>query len=119
MCVCVCGGGGGGGSHTSICVCTVSRAVSRCIALQCLSELRCVIHVFSLCYFHGCIAHNTGRLLQPVAIVQGNSLFSVLSQKTCEYTDCILSDLAGTECDPVAPNHALGAVSIPCLFVLW
>ena len=34
-------------------------------------------------YFSGCITRKTGRLVQPV--VQGNCLFSVMGQETCEY----------------------------------
>ena len=40
--------------------------------------------LFSLVYFHGCIAHKTGWFVQP--IVQGKSLFSIMDQETCEST---------------------------------
>ena len=36
--------------------------------------------------FHGCIAHKSGRLIQPA--VQGSFLFCVMGQKTCEPRSC-------------------------------
>ena len=40
-----------------------------------------LFHPFSLDYFLGCVAHKTRRLMQTHCI-QGNSLFSVISQET-------------------------------------
>ena len=59
-----------------------------------LSEFSGVVllcHAFSFGYFHGCIAHKTGTLVQP--IVQGNALFSVEGQDTFEMAVHIVTDL--------------------------
>ena len=49
--------------------------VSSCFNLSRLTTFSC------------CIAHKTGRLVQPV--VQGGSLFNVMGQETCEYSHAL------------------------------
>ena len=58
---------------------TISRAVSRCIgaARFCLASMSSAVP-----YGVGSVTHTTGRLAQT--IVQGNCLFEVMGQESCQ-----------------------------------